>query len=765
MLGLPARQAGQGEFDQSLGILAIRRDGLAQARFDPAHAEVVERLGIPFRIRRGHRPGVVAVANRRGDEASQLTLGFRDVVRKASRQLIARERKGSGRGRGIGVERLLEQTGQPGSNALRRVAGGTHLMIEIARENSHALIEDGHEEFVLRPKMLIERLVAESGFSEDVADRRLKTAGSLDQDKGRFDQSADLGLIRRAMARQRPLDGTRGVRGRPGRFKSRMLTRQVIVLHIQNGILDLRIPQPCHGVVFGSPCGGREANPVRKRGGGWRSMAIEGEGRELLVSRLLRTNAAAVPDRVAASLGDETLTHAELDRAADRWARRLHAAGVRRGNRVVGWMAGDLEVLTLFAGLSRLGAVFAPLNSAFNADEAIEVAGVAQPHFLIADGTKRALAAQVADSIGARCLERDVEDSSTPNSDAPYEDPELLETDAHMMFFTSGSTGRPKSVVLSHRANFLRSFQGVFRGDREVSVCMFPLFHMAPFTLALAAWQTRGEIVIVPKPTADALLEAVERRRANRLYCIPAVWRRILEADLDRYDLSTLVDVDTGTSATPIGLLRSLKERLPQASLRIFYGSTETGSATLLAGGDVFDRPGSVGRAAQGGEIRLAEDGEVCVRSPYLFDEYFGDPDATAAALQDGFFRTGDLGAFDADGFLSIVGRKKEIIRTGGESVSPNEVEVVLAEHPDIDEVAVVGIPDVDWGEIVCAVVVTKAKRAPSLADLGRLCEGRLAGYKHPRRLEVREGLPRTAATGQVQRALLVQEITSAPTN
>ncbi len=492
---------------------------------------------------------------------------------------------------------------------------------------------------------------------------------------------------------------------------------------------------------------------------------MKGSSGSLLIGHLLRTNAAAVPTRVAASLEDETLTHAELDRAADRWAWRLHAEGVRRGDRVVGWMDADLEVLSLFAGLSRLGAVFAPLNSAFTPQEAIDVASVAKPGFLIVDDQKIDVGESVAQSIGARSIARDIDVEPKLVHPEPYEDPELEETDPHMLFFTSGSTGRPKGVVLSHRANYLRTFQGVFRDRPEISVCMFPLFHMAPFTLALAAWQTRGEIVIVPRATAEALLAAVERRRANRLYCIPAVWRRILEADLDAYDLSSLEEIDTGTSATPIELVRSLKQHFPTASLRIFYGSTETGSATVLADADVLDRHGSVGRAAPGGEIRLADDGEVCVRSPYLMDEYFGDPESTATALREGFFYTGDLGAFDADGFLSIVGRKKEIIRTGGESVSPGEVEDVLANLPGIDEVAVVGLPDADWGEIVCAVLVPAEDSAPSLADLQKHCDGRLAGYKHPRRVEVRERLPRTAATGQVQRALLVQEIMSAPSN
>ncbi len=494
-------------------------------------------------------------------------------------------------------------------------------------------------------------------------------------------------------------------------------------------------------------------------------MTTNGRGTELTIGRLLRTNAAATPKRVAASLEDETLTHAELDLAADRWAWRLHAKGVRRGDRVVGWIDAGLDTLALFAGLSRLGAIFAPLNSSFSSDETIDVAGIACPGFLIVDDKTRTSGRAVADALDVYLV--DMSDKSDPDprtpAIAPYEDPELKETEPNLIFFTSGSTGRPKAVVLSHRANYLRSFQGVFRGHPEISVCMFPLFHMAPFTLALAAWQTRGEIVLVSKPTAEALLSAVELRRANRLYCIPAVWRRILEADTDKYDLSSLSEVDTGTSATPIDLVRSLKDRFPKASVRIYYGSTETGSAAALADADVLDRPGSVGLAPPGCELRIAEDGEVCVRSPYLFDAYFGDPEATAAAFQDGFFRTGDLGLLDADGYLSIVGRKKEIIRTGGESVSPTEVEGCLAAHPAIAEVAVVGLPDPDWGEVVCAVVVAAAGPSPSLDDLRVYCHGRLASYKQPRRLEFRAELPRTAATGQVQRALLVQEIASAP--
>jgi acyl-CoA synthetase (AMP-forming)/AMP-acid ligase II len=335
----------------------------------------------------------------------------------------------------------------------------------------------------------------------------------------------------------------------------------------------------------------------------------------------------------------------------------------------------------------------------------------------------------------------------------------LAESDPHVLFFTSGSTGRPKGVVLSHRANWLRTFQGVFRDDPERSVCMFPLFHMAGFTLGLTAWQTRGEIAFVSAATADEILAAVERRRANRLYCIPAVWARILEADAARYDTSSLREIDTGTSATPIELVRALKARFPGTATRIYYGSTEVGSGTTLPDADVLRKPGSVGPASPGVDLVLSEAGEILLRSPYLMDGYFENPEATAEALVDGWFHTGDLGALDDEGYLSVVGRMKELIRTGGEAVAPAEVESVLATHPGVDEVAVVGIPDVQWGEVVCAVVVPVAGTGVTLEDLQAHCEGRLAGFKKPRRLECVDALPRTAATGQVQRTLLIASL------
>ena len=493
----------------------------------------------------------------------------------------------------------------------------------------------------------------------------------------------------------------------------------------------------------------------------------------LLIGDLFRRNAAAAPRAPAASLGSQQLTHAELDRAGNRLARALAAQGLARGDRVVCWAETCLEVLPVFAALAKLGAVFAPLSARLGEDEARPVLATAHPAVVIADAERFELARSLAKEVGARAIElgrHGARDRSTlfglaasESADEPPVPVDLRETDPHVIFFTSGSTGRPKGVVLSHRANYLRSFQGVFRDDPEISVCMFPLFHMAAFTLALSAWQTRGEIALVESATAEQILETVERRRANRLYCIPAVWHRILEADTRRFDLASLRELDTGTSATPIELIRALKARFPGTRTRIYYGSTEAGSAASLSDADVLRKPGSVGPPSPGVDLKLTAAGEICVRSAFLMDGYFEDPEATAGVLQDGWFHTGDTGAFDEEGYLSIQGRLKELIRSGGESIAPAEVEAALRDHPGVAEIAVIGVPDPQWGEIVCAVVVPRPGASPDLESLQKHCADKLAGFKKPRRLELVGSLPRTPATGQVQRALLAVQLAARP--
>jgi acyl-CoA synthetase (AMP-forming)/AMP-acid ligase II len=341
----------------------------------------------------------------------------------------------------------------------------------------------------------------------------------------------------------------------------------------------------------------------------------------------------------------------------------------------------------------------------------------------------------------------------------PVEGGPLAEDDPHVVFFTSGSTGRPKGAILSHRSNHLRSNPGALPEPRGPMVCPYPLFHMGAWTIALQQWQARDAVVLLESAGAEEICAAVERHGATRLNAVPAVWQRIIDhaGPTGPARLATLRFADTGTSATPPELLAAIGGMLPDAQLRVFYGSTEAGGVTCLEHRDIRRKPGSCGVAVPGVRVRRDGSGELWVRSPFLFDGYLDDPDATAGCLVDGWYRTGDVADRDGDGFFRIVGRTGDLVRSGGETVLPAEVEAVLAAHPSVDQVAVVGLPDPAWGEVVCAVVVVAPGRtAPTVAELRELCDGRLAAFKHPREVRLVDALPRTPSTGQVQRRLLV---------
>lgn len=491
-----------------------------------------------------------------------------------------------------------------------------------------------------------------------------------------------------------------------------------------------------------------------------------GNARDLLVGDIFRAGARAVPTRVAAALGDRALTFGELDAAANSHAEALRALGVGRGDRVVMWSATSLDAVPMFAALAKLGAVFAPANALLGVDEAAEMAGLARPALLVVDPPRVEAGTEVARRIGCplAVLGRIADPART---DAPDpDDPELRETDPHVLFFTSGTTGRSKGVVLSHRVNYLRSHPGSQLEPKGPTVCMYPLFHMGAWTMALAAWQQQTTAVLVEQADAALLCAEIARWRAERFNAIPAVWRRIF-AHVDahpeaRAGLQSLRIVDSGTSATPPDLLLGIRQLVPGAARRVFYGSTEAGAVCLLRDGEMEAKPGACGSPQHSVRVRLdPATAELQVRGPLLFDGYFDDPGATAEVMTvDGWFRTGDLASVDADGCYSIVGRLKQVIRTGGEAVSPVEVELALADHPALADVAVVGLPDPQWGETVCAAIVVRpGADAPDVEGLRDHAASRLAKFKLPRKVVVVDAIPRTAATGQVQRTLLVEQV------
>ena len=502
---------------------------------------------------------------------------------------------------------------------------------------------------------------------------------------------------------------------------------------------------------------------------------------DLLIGEIFTNAARAVPDRMAAAMGDESLSFAELERTANRSARALIRLGTGRGDRVVAWTATSLDVVPFFAAVAKAGAVFAPANATLGIDEGAEMVGSARPSVLAVDEGRAEAGGKIASQLGIPLLQltglaghrsppaggagQSLAELAGREDAGPVGCEGLTEQDTHVLFFTSGSTGQSKGVILSHRVNFLRTHPGAQLEPRGVMVCTYPLFHMGAWTIALMQWQGRDGVVFIDTADAPAICDAVRRHRAERINCIPAVWRRLLdyvgspEGDVEA--LSSIRWADTGTSATPPPLLHAIVDALPQARVRIFYGATESGVVASLEHADLFRKPHSCGVPGSTADVRIDANGELCVRGPLLADGYLGNQHATDGAFVDGWYRTGDMAEVDDDGYLTIVGRVRDVIRTGGETVSPSEVEEVLFEHPDIADVAVVGLPDVHWGEVVCAVIVPAGSEAPAVDEVRAHCAARLASFKHPRRVAVVDAIPRTASTNQVQRRLIVERLVS----
>ncbi len=484
----------------------------------------------------------------------------------------------------------------------------------------------------------------------------------------------------------------------------------------------------------------------------------------LLIEDVLSGAASAAPHRVAITLGEDALTFAHMRERSNRLANALAGWGIRRGDRVAYWADVSLEAAPLQFALGRLGAAFAPLNPAYSVDETRVALEYLAPRLVVADSAHAEPAAALIGELDlalATCgrgpgvaLERLAESSSPSSPTAPRPG----EEDVFTIFLTSGSTGRPKGVMISQRATWLRAHAGsvptVTTGGKGQLV-MFPLFHMSGWAFAYYAWSAHQPAHLVKRADPSELLGAVERHRPGSLYCIPAVWQRILDQK-GCYQTDSLEWALIGTSRVGLDLIEAIKARFPSVRMTINYGSTEVGRALGLGDADLLRKPGSVGWPVPGLKAKVGADGELLLSSDTLMSGYYDMPEETGFAVEDGWYHSGDLVERDEDGCFTVVGRKREIIRTGGESVAPVEVEAALADYPGIVDVAVIGVPDAQWGEIVCAaVVVAEWATDPSVEDLRRHLDGRVATFKHPRRVVVVDELPRTSATGQVQRSMM----------
>jgi acyl-CoA synthetase (AMP-forming)/AMP-acid ligase II len=457
-------------------------------------------------------------------------------------------------------------------------------------------------------------------------------------------------------------------------------------------------------------------------------------------------------------------------------ARALARDGIGRGDIVALLMQNRAEFLELVYATGALGAVFLPLNFRLAPDEWSYIVGHAGAKMVVTEPAYEDAVASIAAETGG------VEHCWTVG-DAAYADrlgaaagDPLTEFaavglgDIQRLMYTSGTTSRPKGVPLTYgnlhwkNVGHIVEF-GLTSADR--TLIAGPLYHVGGFDLpATGVLYVGGSVVVLPRFDAAAVLRTIEAVRITNVWLPPAMVNMVLALpERKEFDTSSLRFIISGGEKMPEPLVERIVEQFPGTWFADAYGLTETVSGdTFLDPEHTFSKIGSVGRAVAHLEMRIVDDdgtvlppdttGEICLRGPKVFGGYWRDPDATDRALRDGWFHTGDVGRIDADGYLYVEDRKKDMIISGGENIASPEVERVLYEHPGVLEAAVIGIPDERWGEVPMAFVVPRQDGGVEAGELVAFCTERLAKFKVPKRVDFIDVLPRTPSGKVLKRTL-----------
>lgn len=484
------------------------------------------------------------------------------------------------------------------------------------------------------------------------------------------------------------------------------------------------------------------------------------------LSRIVERNAGHFPAKRAIRFEGEDIAYATLWRRIVAATRALAGLGVARGDRVALLAYNCPEILVVLLALARLGAILVPLNWRLTAAEHRHMLGDCTPKLLLADDEFRA---------HAEGLDLPVYGFAALAGDGPATAVSGCDADAVLIVYTSGTTGRPKGAVLAQSALLWNAWNAIHAydmGQRDHALNGLPMFHVGGLNiLALPVLVAGASFTLLRRFDPGQWLAALAADRPSLSVLVPAMMAAVVaQRAWAEADPSCLRMILAGSMVVPDSLVRAFLERgVPVGQV---YGSTETAPfATVLLKADAVAKLGSAGKPALHCEVKIAADdagteaatdavGELWVRGPNVMRGYWNAPEATREALVDGWFRSGDLGRRDAEGFYWIAGRSKDVIISGGENIYPAELENVLADCAEIAESAVVGVADAKWGEAACACIVRAAGAVIDEAGVRALFKDRLARYKHPRQVLFMDRLPKTAM-GKVQKFELKKALES----
>lgn len=511
--------------------------------------------------------------------------------------------------------------------------------------------------------------------------------------------------------------------------------------------------------------------------------ALVGRARGHAIGDLLRRSAARYPDKVAVIAGGRRQTFAQFNTSVNCVASTLQAQGVRRGDRVALLSRNCWEFSVLHFATAKLGVVLVPINFMLSAPEIAYILNHSGATGLIVQQSLHAVAeAALADSdpVGLRGWIAENSEQCPPGwqdvaaweASGSDQEPEVAVADDEPieLMYTSGTESRPKGAMLTSRSLIAQYVSCIVDGGMtadDVEVHAMPMYHCAQlhcfFTPDIYLGATS---ILLPNADPDAILSALENEGATKLFAPPTVWISLLRSPrFDPTKLSSLSKGYYGASAMPVEVLREIQQRLPHVRLWNFYGQTELAPvATILQPEDQLARAGSAGRPVLHVETVVLDDadepvpagtiGEIAHRSPQIVLGYWSDEDKTRESFRGGWFHSGDLGVMTEDGYLSVVDRKKDMIKTGGENVASREVEEAIYELDGVGEVAVFGISHPYWVEAVAAVIVPKPGVQLTEEEVKSHCRGRLAGFKAPKFVVIANELPKNPSGKILKREL-----------
>jgi long-chain acyl-CoA synthetase len=476
-----------------------------------------------------------------------------------------------------------------------------------------------------------------------------------------------------------------------------------------------------------------------------------------LAHNLVRS-AASFPDHPAVRLDDTTLTYAALDERSARLAGRLTAAGVRPGDRVAIMLPNVPDFATVYYGVLRAGGVVVPMNPLLKEREVGYYLADSGARLIFAWHGCAGAARAGADLAGAACQVVDARFGDQLTAPPVRGVVDRAGSDTAVILYTSGTTGQPKGAELTHASLAINAgitATDLIRiGPGDVVFGGLPLFHSFGQTCGLNAAIGAGAcLTLVARFAPDKVFEVLARDRVTVFEGVPTMYVALLAApEGDRYDPSALRLCVSGGAALPVEVLHGFEKAFGCVILE-GYGLSETSPVASFNHPDAERKPGSIGTPIRGVRMRLVDQvgddvppgeiGEIAIQGHNVMKGYWRRADATAEAIPDGWFRTGDLARRDDDGYYFIVDRKKELIIRGGYNVYPREIEEVLYEHPAVLEAAVIGIPDAALGEEVGAAVALRPEATTTAAELQEYVKERVAAYKYPRRVWVLEALPK----------------------